>query len=172
MQLSVGTSPLRQPIAQHEPALEERKRMKVQVQRRLRQYHNWLGLFFAPAIIFFALSGVLQILDLHEDAPGYEAPAWVKPLASIHKHGEVSRQAKPKAKPPATGAMDQKPAPDWVGKAEGFKLTQFFVALLGLVLAASSILGIWIAFANKNARKRSSLLLLAGILVPILLLAI
>lgn len=146
--------------------------MKAQVQRRLRQYHNWLGLFFAPAIIFFALSGALQILDLHEDRPGYEAPAWVKPLANIHKHGEVSRPAKPKAKPPATGGMERKPALHGEGKAEGIGLSRLFIVLLGLVLAASAALGIWIAFANKAARKRSSMLLLAGIFVPILLIVL
>ena len=34
-------------------------------------YHNWLDLFFALLIIFFALSGMVQILGVHEDGPGY-----------------------------------------------------------------------------------------------------
>jgi uncharacterized iron-regulated membrane protein len=33
--------------------------MKTQHQRRLRQYHDWVGLFFAPAIMFFALTGTV-----------------------------------------------------------------------------------------------------------------
>ena len=44
--------------------------MKARTQKRLRDLHNWLGVFFAPGILFFALSGVLQTFGLHESGPG------------------------------------------------------------------------------------------------------
>jgi hypothetical protein len=40
---------------------------------KLRLVHFYLGPFFAPLILFFALSGVLQVFKLHEayrDVPG------------------------------------------------------------------------------------------------------
>ena len=139
--------------------------MKAQHHRSLRRYHSWLGLFFAPAIIVFALTGTVQILGLHEDGPGYVAPAWIKPLANIHKHGELARPAKPKPAALAEGARKM-PAP----QAERTGLARIFIVLLGLLLTASTALGIVIAFINKAARKRTALLLAAGVLVPIVLL--
>jgi len=33
---------------------------------KVRLVHFYLGVFFAPLILFFALSGVLQVFKLHE----------------------------------------------------------------------------------------------------------
>ena len=38
--------------------------------RRLRQVHQYLGLFFAPAILVIAISGALQMFSLHENHGG------------------------------------------------------------------------------------------------------
>jgi len=139
--------------------------MKAQYQRRLRQYHNWVGLFFAPAITFFALTGTAQILGLHEDGPGYIAPAWIKPLANIHKHGELAHTAKPELAAPAVEEHRlSAPQPERPGYA------RIFIALLGILLTASTALGIGIAILNKAARKSTILLLVGGVLVPIILL--
>src|SRR5581483_7051876 len=59
---------------------------------RLRQLHLVLGVFFAPCILFFAFSGALQTLGLHErgDRPNYRPPEWIKTLANIHKDQRLS----------------------------------------------------------------------------------
>lgn len=53
----------------------------------MRQIHFYLGMFFAPAIIFFALTGAVMTFELHESRPGklYRAPVWLALPAQIHK---------------------------------------------------------------------------------------
>lgn len=142
--------------------------MKAQTQRRLRQYHHWLGLFFAPSIIFFALSGSMQSLGLHDRSAGYQPPAWLSMVANLHKHGALWHASKPKDEK-AGAAAPQPPRP----KAESPRpmpgALQIFTAVLGIILAGSTVLGIWIAFAGRTARPRAAAILAAGILVPLAL---
>ena len=37
--------------------------------KSVRRIHAWLGVLFAPTIIFFALTGTLQMYGLHDAAP-------------------------------------------------------------------------------------------------------
>ncbi len=59
--------------------------------RLARVWHNYLGITFAPLILFFAFSGALQVLGLHDTdrETGQEPPAWIQVLASVHKHQRV-----------------------------------------------------------------------------------
>ena len=52
-----------------------------------RQIHLYTGLFIAPAILFFALSGALQTFNLHEASrtSDYKPPTWIVHLSRIHK---------------------------------------------------------------------------------------
>lgn len=47
--------------------------------KNLRILHRYLGLFFSPAILFFAFSGGLQVFNLHKQdkSIGYIPPAWI-----------------------------------------------------------------------------------------------
>lgn len=52
----------------------------------IRRFHLLLGCFFAPALIFFTVSGVFQTLRLHKDPKnGDPAPGIFKVMAKIHK---------------------------------------------------------------------------------------
>ena len=55
--------------------------------RFLRLIHLYIGVFIAPALIFFAFTGALQTFSLHETTRGsnYKPPAWAVVLAQIHK---------------------------------------------------------------------------------------
>ena len=54
--------------------------------KTIRQLHLYLGLFFAPSIIFFAFTGTMQTFSLHENKhPGDHNPEWIATLASVHK---------------------------------------------------------------------------------------
>src|SRR5277367_6994835 len=55
--------------------------------RVLRKLHLYLGVFTAPALIFFAFTGAMQTFSLHETTQGssYKPPAWIATLAQIHK---------------------------------------------------------------------------------------
>jgi hypothetical protein len=53
----------------------------------LRLLHLYIGVFTAPALLFFAFTGALQTFSLHETTRGssYKPPAWAMMLAQIHK---------------------------------------------------------------------------------------
>jgi hypothetical protein len=79
---------------------------------KLRTLHHYLGVFFAPAILFFAFSGALQTFSLHENHGGgpYKPPAWIVVLASIHKDQTLphpkGHHGKPAAAAPAPAGED------------------------------------------------------------------
>ncbi|MEZ0244835.1 MAG: hypothetical protein ACAH11_15785 [Sphingomonas sp.] len=143
--------------------------MTPKTMQKLRRYHLYLGMFFAPAILLFALSGALQTFRLQEEKGwGSEPPGWIVWMASVHKDSKL-----PKAKPAEAG--DHKPAPKAAPKPpQGpppFKLPmQIFVTLLSIGLIFSTILGIAIALNNRALRKMSLGMLAAGTLLPLLLL--
>ena len=62
-------------------------RARKQALKAARLLHVYLGVFFAPAILFFALTGALQTFSLHEEARGsaYKPPVWIVRLAQLHK---------------------------------------------------------------------------------------
>ena len=69
--------------------------MTPRTMQSIRRYHLYLGVFFAPAIFLFALSGALQTFRLQEEKGwGGTPPALFVLLASIHKDSRL-----PGAKP-------------------------------------------------------------------------
>src|ERR1700744_6797008 len=56
--------------------------------RSLRQWHQYISLFFAPVIFFFAFSGFLQLAGFHEAHPGstYKPAGWIVALSALHQH--------------------------------------------------------------------------------------
>lgn len=80
----------------------------------LRQSHLYIGIFIAPALLFFAFTGALQTLSLHEGSNGssYKAPAWIATLAQIHKNQTDIVRKRPKDAGPKPSAS----APDEASK--------------------------------------------------------
>jgi len=148
--------------------------MKAQTMRRVRQYHFYLGMFFAPAILLFAMSGALQTFRLQE-AKGYGGtpPGWIVWMASVHKDQSLPREkhdapraAKPSVVPAASPrAVENRPP----ARPSPLPL-KIFVALMSIGLLASAMLGIIIALANRTMRRTSVIVLVAGAALPLLLL--
>ncbi len=150
--------------------------------QKLRRYHYYLGVFFAPLIILFALSGALQTFRLHEEKGwGSEPPTWFVWMASIHRdsklpkaqasgteHAEAAKPAIALVKstqPEAAEPEAAKPKPPQVNKLP----MQMFMVVMSVALLLSSLLGITIAL-NSRATRRASLVMLAlGSLVPLAL---
>src|SRR5450756_799985 len=55
--------------------------------KAIRSMHHFVGVFFAPTILFFAVTGGLQMFGLHETSRGssYVPPAILVHLSQLHK---------------------------------------------------------------------------------------
>ena len=93
----------------------------------IRNIHLYLGCFFAPALIFFILTGIVQTFNLHRGRKdgSYTPPAIVKALSEVHMSQRyVTSQRQ-------------------VGSSKGF---QYFVLVMGMGILLTTILGIVMAF--------------------------
>lgn len=61
--------------------------------KSIRLMHRYLGLFFAPTILFIAITGGLQMFGLHETSRGssYVPPNILVRLSQLHKNGTLNR---------------------------------------------------------------------------------
>lgn len=150
--------------------------MHPRILRRLRQLHLWLGMLFAPAILFFAFTGALQTFDFHETEDGIAPPRWIITIAAIHKKQDFPKPRKPK--PPETmGATTNKatvaaPAPMPAGPRHSPWPLKIFVGLMSIGLIFSTVLGMTIALNNRQTRRTSQIMLGVGTILPILMLLI
>lgn len=134
--------------------------------KQARQLHLYLGTFFAPSILFFALTGALQLFGLHQARPGgsYQPPVWIAKLASLHKNQNlaVKRAAPPQ---PATEARKTPPPEKRQVSKFTYALKWFFLGTsAGLVF--TTLLGIYMAFKFNRSRVMIWSLLAAGTAVP------
>lgn len=140
----------------------------------LRQLHRYLGVFFTPAIVFFAFSGALQTFDLHKGAHRGDPPTypWIAAMAALHKDQQLYEPPKPRA--PAAAASTAAPAPAAAPRAaapeEHVNMPlKLFVVALSAGLCLSSLAGLYIAFTNPRSRRAAGYTLAGGMMVPALL---
>jgi hypothetical protein len=135
----------------------------------VRKLHLWMGMLFAPSILFFALSGAFQICGLHEG----DGLAWIARLALVHKDQLRSAPSRPPRQPEAVPRPDAakpeaaRPASPPRERAHPSQPLKAFFLLMSLGLMASTGLGIYLAFGYKRDRVTVVGLLVAGTLVPI-----
>ena len=145
--------------------------------KQVRRIHLYLGTFFAPAIIFFAFSGALQLFGLHESRPGssYKPPAWVEKLAQVHKHQTI---AAPPKKPRSVARETEsagkqralrieEPPPHDSPATSGLK---WFFLFMSAGLIVTTLLGIYMSFKYNRNHRIVWGLLVAGTVLPIALL--
>ncbi|WP_426166089.1 hypothetical protein [Sandarakinorhabdus sp. DWP1-3-1] len=146
--------------------------MNAQAMRKLRQVHLYIGVFFAPAILFFAISGGLQAFRLQQ-ASGWDGappPVWMAWMASVHiDQAKLEPEAeKPAAKPKPP--VDPVVAAERAAKKARALPMKIFTAALALALGLSALLGAAIALNMRSTRRVAVVMLIAGTLAPILLL--
>jgi hypothetical protein len=134
--------------------------------RLLRDLHTYLAVFFAPTIVFFALTGGLQVFGLHESRDKAYAPIpIVEKLSQVHIH--MLYQLKPPrpetAKPSAQSPESQKPIP----KRSPSLTTKIFFGCAAAGLTLASLLGLWIGLTQGRLRKVSAMLAILGAAMPI-----
>ena len=124
-------------------------------------------MFFAPTIIFFAFSGVMQVFKLHEAyraTPGAQGD-WIAWMSQVHKEAALIPPRPAPAKAPQ--AENRPPSEPRKERSSTFK---WFAALMGISLMGASLAGLYIAYSFPGRRKVFFATLAAGIVVPILLL--
>ena len=137
----------------------------------LRQWHNYLGAFIAPSIIFFALTGAVQLFSLHEAHDGYQPAPVIEKLALLHKdqvfalkHRDSPPSAAPTGAAPASRDDDQP-------EIRAYVLKWFFL-VVALELVLSTAIGIWIGLSRARGRKTTVALMVAGCVVPLAVLLV
>jgi len=169
--------------------------------KAIRQVHHFSGVFLAPAILFFAITGGLQMFGLHETSRGssYIPPAILVHLAQLHKHGTLAvPPRRPQPGPPGAPAVAGKqdgaaPKPDATPKLPDAAPKQpdsapkhpdvgpnqpshnplpikIFFALTAIGLVVSTTSGLIMAWKFTRRKTRIVGTLVAGIVVPLLLL--
>jgi hypothetical protein len=143
--------------------------MRPKTMQRLRRYHLYVGMIFAPAIIFFAFSGAIQTIGWQDDPR--PAP-WISAIASVHKKQTLPKARKPRPAPAATGPAAEPRHEREVPKGPSPIPLKIFVLLLSIGLILSAGLGIAIALANRATRRMSTIMLAVGLILPPLLLVL
>ena len=141
----------------------------------VRRVHTFLGMLIAPSVIFFAVTGALQLYHLHESYPGYKPAPLIEKLGRVHKDQEFAMR--PKRRPPPK-AGDSKPQGPQAEKSQekgpprsALMLKVFFLAV-SLSLTASTLLGVWVGLTQSRSRGLSLVLLIIGAAVPVAILAL
>jgi len=138
----------------------------------IRLWHSYLGLFIAPSVLFFALTGATQLFGLHESHGDYQPPVLVEKLSSVHKdqvfelgHHEPPAAAEPGSPRPAAADKEDD------DKAElSTQMLKWFFFLVALGLTLSTSFGIWMGLTQIRRKRVAWLLLAAGALIPAALL--
>jgi hypothetical protein len=156
--------------------------MKAQTQRAIRKYHHYIGVFLAPAILLFSISGALQTFRLNEEKGwGGTPPNWMIWVAAVHKDQAPPREKRGAPKPTvpvpvAASADDHDHDAPPAAKATALPKPpsplplKIFVVLMAIGLIVSTLLGVTIALNNRTTRRVSILMLAAGTVLPIVLL--
>jgi hypothetical protein len=141
----------------------------------IRVWHNYIGILVAPSVIFFALTGALQIFSLHESHGSYTPPALIEKLSSMHKDQVFELKHHDEHKPKAESKDGlQSPPPEEHEKSPTLNtmLLKWFFLFVALALTTSTVLGLWIGLTNMQRKRTGWWLLLAGIVLPIALFVI
>ena len=142
----------------------------------IRTWHTYLGILIAPSVLFFALTGALQIFSLHEAHGSYRPLPIVEKLASVHKDQvfALSEHHEPPQEPPA-GAHPgndehSAAAPEHEDEPSlGTMLLKWYFLVVALGLATSTLLGLWMGLTHIRHKRTGWWLLAIGIILPTVL---
>jgi len=118
--------------------------------RQLRKLHTYLGVFFAPLLLFFVASGLYQVIDRDRLKDPSEAESLIQKMRVVH-----TDQIYPK-----TGARKQR-------SATAFRT---ITVVMSAAIAITTILGLVIAIRSLRPRWMLWAMLGGGFVVPVLIL--
>jgi hypothetical protein len=138
----------------------------------IRRFHSWFGVFIAPSILFFALTGSLQLFTLHEAHGDYHPPAVIEKLGMLHKDQVFvlkPKRARAAAPTPKLAAPAAEARHDEGPKTSTLALKWFFL-FVAASLMVSTCLGLWMALSYSADKRILWLVFLAGAAIPLAIL--
>jgi hypothetical protein len=139
----------------------------------VRTWHTYIGLLIAPSVLFFCTTGALQLFSLHEAHGSYQPPMLMEKLGKLHKDQVFAvsehHAPQPEAKKNDDAGAAAKPDDNHDEPAVATFLLKCFFLLVALGLMTSTVLGTWMALTHIRHKRVAKTLLVAGVLVPVLL---
>jgi hypothetical protein len=117
--------------------------------RWLRRLHTFLGIFFSPLLLLFVITGWWQTVTVNRNKGLGFGASWIEKLSTIHVDNYF----------PLAGTHNY--------STDLFKV---LVVIMAVGLIFTTLLGLVMAFRFAKRKASFVIILLAGILVPILLL--
>jgi hypothetical protein len=159
----------------------------------LRRWHSYIGLLIAPSVLFFAITGALQIFSLHESHEDYHAPVLLQKLGAVHRDqvfqqpreshddehhdadhhedGHHDEHHDDEAGAAASAAPGTHPETEDDDKMSAATLAlKWLFTLVAVGLGLSTLIGVWIGLTQMRSKATAWILLGAGIVLPVLLL--
>ena len=142
----------------------------------VRRWHSYIGLFMAPSVLFFALTGAVQIFNLHEAHGSYTPPRLLEQLSSVHKdqvfafgdHHPDEPQANAAAVAHAAAHEDEHEHEQArKGRPCRTPLLKWFFLVVALGLTVSTAFGIWMGLTQIRGRRLAWALLILGTVLPV-----
>jgi hypothetical protein len=131
----------------------------------IRRWHSYIGMFIAPSVLFFSLTGAAQLFSLHEAHGKYQPPAIVEKLSSVHKDQVFAFGNHHSA--PETDAQQPAPADDDDKTDLSTLMLKGFFLLVAVCLAVSTAFGLWMGLTQTPRKKIGWTLVVAGSLIPV-----
>jgi ABC-type spermidine/putrescine transport system permease subunit I len=117
--------------------------------RWLRRLHTFLGVFFSPLLLLFVVTGWWQTVTVNRNKGLGFGTTWIERLSTIHVDNYF----------PLAGAHNY-----------STDLFKALVVIMAIGLVVTTLLGLVMAFRFAKGKASLVIILVAGILVPILLL--
>ncbi len=137
----------------------------------IRTWHTYLGILIAPSVIFFALTGAVQLFSLHEAHGTYEPPPLLEKLSSLHKDqifADEELHAEDHPEPGAAPGDHEAPAArDHETKSAGTVLLKWYFLLVALALTTSTLFGLWMGLTHIKHKRTCRWLLGVGVVIPV-----
>jgi hypothetical protein len=159
----------------------------IKLLRTTRLVHLYLGVFTAPALLFFAFTGAVQTFSLHETTRGsdYKPPAILVELSQLHKKQTLVVPTKkaapnPVEKPssdrarPRDAAQPGPPSPPMTAappaaKAKNLLPMKIFFLVVALGLFTSTLTGLYMSYKYAREKWIVTAVLTAGLAIPAIL---
>ncbi len=124
---------------------------KLFSQKVMRRMHLYLGCFFTPMLLFYILTGWLQVVDTDRLKSPMDAETVIQKIRTVH--------------------VDQVyPGEDEFSKPSSPKLFKVITIIMCIAATVTILLGVFLAFKTLRNQWPVWVSLILGILLPILLL--